>query len=119
MFPRDGSIRWFRDEAIVVRDAAGVPRYWQGVMFDVTDQHRTREQLADTQDQYEALIEQIPAIVYREAVRGDTLEVVYINSRVESLLGITPAEWVADSGVWMQAIHPDHRDDVEAAQPAA
>ena len=113
MFARDGSIRWFRDEAIVVRDAAGIPRYWQGVMFDVTDQHRTREQLADTQDQYETLVEQIPAIVYREAVRGDTLEVVYINSRVESLLGITPAEWVADSGVWMQTIHPDDRAAVE------
>jgi len=113
MFARDGSIRWFRDEAIVVRDAAGTPRYWQGVMFDVTDQHRTREQLADTQDQYETLVEQIPAIVYREAVRGDALEVVYINSRVESLLGITPAEWVADSGVWMQTIHPDDRAAVE------
>jgi PAS domain S-box-containing protein len=113
MFARDGSIRWFRDEAIVVRDAAGIPRSWQGVMFNVTDQHETQEQLADTQDQYEALIEQIPAIVYREAVRGDALEVVYINSRVESLLGITPAEWVADSGVWMQAIHPDDRAAVE------
>jgi PAS domain S-box-containing protein len=113
MFARDGSIRWFRDEAIVVRDAAGIPRCWQGVMFDVTDQHRTREQLADTQDQYETLVEQIPAIVYREAVRGDALEVVYINSRVESLLGITPAEWVADSGVWMQTIHPDDRAAVE------
>jgi len=113
MFARDGSIRWFRDEAIVVRDAAGIPRYWQGVMFDVTDQHRTREQLADSQDQFRTLVEQIPAIVYREAVRGDALEIVYINSRVESVLGITPAEWVADSGIWMRAIHPDDRDAVD------
>jgi PAS domain S-box-containing protein len=60
-----------------------------GVMFDVTEQHETREQLADTQDQYRALVEQI-AIVYREAVRGDDVEVVYINSTVEAVLGITP-----------------------------
>jgi PAS domain S-box-containing protein len=113
MYARDGSIRWFRDEAIVVRDAAGIARYWQGVMFDITEQHRTRDELAESQDQYRALIEQIPAIVYREAVRGDELEIVYINSRVESLLGITPAEWVADSGVWMQAIHPDDRAAVD------
>jgi PAS domain S-box-containing protein len=114
MFARDGSVKSFRDEAIVVRDAAGIPRYWQGVMFDVTEQHGTRERLADSQDQYRALIEQIPAIVYREAVRGDDLEVVYINSRVESLLGITPAEWVADSDVWMQAIHPDDQATFDA-----
>jgi PAS domain S-box-containing protein len=113
MFARDGSIKWFRDEAIVVRDAAGIPRYWQGVMFDVTEQHETREQLADSQDQYRALVEQIPAIVYREAVRGDHLEIVYINSRVESLLGITPAEWIADSGVWMRAIHPEDQAAVD------
>ena len=109
MFARDGHVVWFRDEAIVVRDDAGVPRYWQGVMFDVTEQHETREQLADTQDQYRALVEQIPAIVYREAVRGDDVEVVYINSTVEAVLGITPEEWIADSGVWMEAIHPDDR----------
>ena len=47
MFARDGSIRWFRDEAIVVRDDAGAPMYWQGVMFDVTEQHETRERADD------------------------------------------------------------------------
>src|SRR5262249_61179635 len=67
MFARDGSIKWFRDEAIVVRDAAGVPRYWQGVMVDVTQQHETRAQLVGSPDQYRALVEQIPAIVYRDA----------------------------------------------------
>src|SRR5689334_22473340 len=35
MFARNGSIKWFRDEAVVVRDSAGIPRYWQGAMFDV------------------------------------------------------------------------------------
>ena len=25
------------------------------------------------------------------------------------MLGITPVEWIADSGVWMEAIHPDDR----------
>jgi PAS domain S-box-containing protein len=114
MFARDGSIKWFRDEAIVVRDSAGIPRYWQGVMFDVTEQHLTEEQLADSQDRYRALVEQIPAIVYREAIRGEELEVVYINSRVETLLGITPAEWVADPSIWMGSIHPDDRAAVDA-----
>ena len=113
MFARDGSIKWFRDEAVVVRDAAGIPRYWQGVMFDVTDQHGMGARLPEPEDPYRALVEQIPAIVYREAVRGDALEVVYINSRVESLLGITPAEWIADSGVWMRAIHPDDQAAVD------
>jgi PAS domain S-box-containing protein len=113
MYARDGSIRWFRDEAIVVRDAGGSPLYWQGVMFDVTDEHETRTQLDDSEERYRTLVEQIPAIVYREAVLGDAMQVVYINTRVEEVLGITPAEWIADSSVWFDAIHPEDRARVE------
>jgi PAS domain S-box-containing protein len=113
MFARDGTIRWFRDEAVVVRDAAGTPLYWQGVMFDITDEHETRAELDVSEERYRTLVEQIPAIVYREAVLGDEMQVVYINSRVEALLGITPAEWIADSSVWMEAIHPEDRARVE------
>jgi PAS domain S-box-containing protein len=113
MFARDGSLRWFRDDAIVVREAAGSRLAWQGVMFDVTDEHATRPQLDGSEERYRTLVEQIPAIVYREAVRGDQMQVVYINSRVEALLGITPAEWIADSSVWFDAIHPEDRARVE------
>jgi diguanylate cyclase (GGDEF)-like protein/PAS domain S-box-containing protein len=42
-FHRDGSIVWVRDESLVIiPDAEGVPRYWQGVLVDITD-----EKLAD------------------------------------------------------------------------
>ena len=113
MFARDGSIRWFRDEAIVVRAPNGSPLYWQGVMFDITEERETRDQLDTSEERYRTLVEQIPAIVYREAVLGDAMQVVYINSRVEAILGITPAEWIADSSVWFDAIHPEDRARVE------
>jgi PAS domain S-box-containing protein len=113
MYARNGTIKWFRDEAIVVRDPSGAPLYWQGVMFDITDEHETRTQLDDSEERYRTLVEQIPAIVYREAVLGDAMQVVYINSAVEAILGITPAEWVADSRVWFDAIHPEDRARVE------
>ena len=114
MFARDGSIKWFRDEAIVVRDGEGTPLYWQGAMFDVTAERGAQDRADESEERYRTLVEQIPVIVYREAVRGDDLEIVFINSRVEQLLGISPAEWVADSGVWMRGIHPDDRARVEA-----
>ena len=113
MYARDGSIRWFRDEAIVVRDGEGAPLYWQGVMFDITEAHQTRERADESEERYRGLVEQVPVIVYREDLIGDDLQVVYINSRVEQLLGITPAEWVEDSSVWLASIHPDDRERVE------
>jgi PAS domain S-box-containing protein len=44
-YTRDGRVIWVRDEAVLIRDARGAPLYWQGVMFDVTEQKRHEEEL--------------------------------------------------------------------------
>jgi PAS domain S-box-containing protein len=113
MYARDGSVRWFRDEAAVVRDPLGQAIHWQGVMFDVTAQRQSQGSVEASDERYRSLLEHIPAIVYREAVRGDALQVVYVSPRVEALLGITPEEWVADPSIWMRSIHPDDQARVE------
>jgi PAS domain S-box-containing protein len=41
----DGRIVWVRDEAEVVRDEHGDPRFWSGVMFDITSLKRAEEDL--------------------------------------------------------------------------
>ncbi len=41
----DGREVWFRDEAVLVRDAAGRPAYWRGVMLDITERKRAEERL--------------------------------------------------------------------------
>ncbi|MEX0755297.1 MAG: PAS domain-containing protein [Actinomycetota bacterium] len=41
----DGRIVWFRDEAALVRDAAGRPRFWRGVMQDITERKRNEDKL--------------------------------------------------------------------------
>jgi PAS domain S-box-containing protein len=42
---RDGRVVWLRDEAALVRDEAGRPLYWRGVMQDITEQKQAEEQL--------------------------------------------------------------------------
>jgi PAS domain S-box-containing protein len=113
MYTRTGEIRWFRDEATLVRDDEGALAYWQGIMFDVTAERESEERARGSEERYRTLVEQIPAIVYREDVTGDGLQIVYINSQVEQLLGISPEEWIRDPGVWLEAIHPDDRELVE------
>jgi PAS domain S-box-containing protein len=113
MYTRTGEIRWFRDEATLVRDDEGALAYWQGIMFDVTAERESEERARASEERYRTLVEQIPAIVYREDVTGEGLQIVYINSQVEQLLGITPDEWVRDPSVWLASIHPDDRELVE------
>jgi PAS domain S-box-containing protein len=42
---RDGRVVWVQDEAVLVRGGEGGPRFWQGVMFDVTERKLAEEQL--------------------------------------------------------------------------
>lgn len=44
MIHRDGSELWVRDEAHVVGWDGAIPRVWQGVMFDVTEQRRVEKE---------------------------------------------------------------------------
>ncbi|GIU97969.1 MAG: hypothetical protein KatS3mg013_1772 [Actinomycetota bacterium] len=46
MFAKDGRVVWVHDEATIVRDERGVPRYSHGVMMDITERKRTEEQVA-------------------------------------------------------------------------
>ena len=39
----DGHVMWIRDECVLVRDEAGQPLYWQGVVVDLTDVRRALE----------------------------------------------------------------------------
>jgi PAS domain S-box-containing protein len=45
MLAKDGRVVWFRDDAVVIRDDEGHPRFQQGVMLDVTDSKRAEEAL--------------------------------------------------------------------------
>ncbi|HEX9344212.1 MAG TPA: ATP-binding protein [Actinomycetota bacterium] len=40
---KGGEVRWVRDEAVLVTDPAGQPRFWQGILTDVTDARRSLE----------------------------------------------------------------------------
>jgi PAS domain S-box-containing protein len=40
---KDGNVVWVHDWAIVIRDDDGNPKYWQGVMVDITGEKRSEE----------------------------------------------------------------------------
>jgi PAS domain S-box-containing protein len=46
MVARDGRVIWVHDETVLIRDDAGEPLFWQGVMHDVTEQKRAEQELA-------------------------------------------------------------------------
>jgi diguanylate cyclase (GGDEF)-like protein/PAS domain S-box-containing protein len=105
----DGETIWISEETAIVPDEQGTPTYWLGLMLDVSEFARTRQQLDETQQRYGALVEQIPAIVYVDVV-DDEMSTSYVSPQIHDLLGITPDEYVADPDLWTKHLHPEDRD---------
>jgi PAS domain S-box-containing protein len=47
LLARDGTVSWFHDEAVVVRDETGTPLCFQGVMLDITERVRALQSLRE------------------------------------------------------------------------
>lgn len=61
----DGRVVWFRDEAVLVRDAAGRPAYWRGIMLDITEQKRAEEKLRRSLEILRRTMEERRALLVR------------------------------------------------------
>src|SRR5829696_5479516 len=72
IFTRNGDVAWIRDEAILVRDEEGSPLFWQGVMYDITDQKRAEEEVRRLNEELE------------QRVRQRTAQLEAFNSELEA-----------------------------------
>ena len=80
---------------------------------DITATNAAQRWVAEAAAGYRALIEQIPAVVYRFTHNPDGVEGLheYVSPQIEALVGYTPEEWCTQDR-WMTCIHPDDRDRV-------
>jgi PAS domain S-box-containing protein len=83
---RDGRTVWIRDDAFVVRDEDGRPVRWRGLLHDITDIRRAREELEHSHSLLEATLEAAgDAIV----VIGADRRVTRFNRRYLDMWGLT------------------------------
>ena len=63
-------------------------------------------------------MERLPAVTYVcDAGGGGAWH--YVSPQIEALLGYTPAEWLADPGLWARLLHRDDRERVLATERQA
>jgi diguanylate cyclase (GGDEF)-like protein/PAS domain S-box-containing protein len=65
--------------------------------------------------QLRQLVEHIPAVLYIDEMtepRTGAYPTIYVGPQLESILGVTPAEWVGSDDVWQEHMHPDDWDAV-------
>jgi PAS domain S-box-containing protein len=111
MVSKSGRTVWVRDDAELVRDESGTPRFWRGVMVDVTDRKEVELALRAAEDKYRSIVEEVPAVIYVEDMTG---KLVYLSPQFEQLFGYDAEERMADPTIWINRIHPDDRERVVA-----
>jgi PAS domain S-box-containing protein len=58
---------------------------------------------------YRTLVEQMPVVTFLAALDGGTNE-LYVSPQIESLLGFSQEEWLANPVLWYTQLHPDDRE---------
>jgi len=76
---------------------------------DVTERKRAEALLRQTERKYRTLVEQVPSVVYT-AEYGESGRWHYVSPRIESMLGFTPEEWLADPDLWYERMVPEDRE---------
>ncbi|HLL49430.1 MAG TPA: PAS domain S-box protein, partial [Thermomicrobiales bacterium] len=110
---KDERIAWVRLTVSLVHGPDGEPHYFVYQLQDVTPYKAAGAALREAEARYRTLVEQIPAAVYVDP--ADALgSPLYVSPRVESLLGYSPEEWLAIGNLWIERLHPEDRERVEA-----
>jgi PAS domain S-box-containing protein len=109
VYDRSGSMRWLRDQAVIIRDDEGNPLFSQGILLDVTERKLAEDRLADAEQRYRAIVEHIPAAIYLDRPT-DALETIYVSPQIADIMGVTPEEWLADPDLWRRLVVPEDRE---------
>lgn len=109
---RDGQIRWVHDHAVIVGQGDG-NSLWQGVLQDVTARRETERALSQAEERYRTLVEQLPVVVYIDAV-DEIVTAHYVSPQYERLTGYSASQRMADPGLWNRMLHPDDRQRVQS-----
>jgi PAS domain S-box-containing protein len=114
----NGTYAWVREHTHPAFDADGSVRYWQGLTLDVTATREAEAALESTAARYQALVEQLPAVVYIDS-DDDRPRSLFVSSASSEILGYPPEAYVADATIWPRSMHPEDRDRVLDAWAAS
>ncbi|MFP4642110.1 MAG: PAS domain S-box protein [Dehalococcoidia bacterium] len=106
---KDGTASWASLSAILIRDDEGNPRYYQGILQDISDRKRVEQALSESEEKFREIFNNANDAIYLhdvtdEGVPGQFIEVNDIACEMlgysrEELLTMSPADIAADERI--------------------
>ena len=103
----DGSKRWMLERGCATEpDEGGLPRFVDGLIFDITEQHHLREQLAERERRLADLTSNIDGVLFRARL-GKPSIMEYYSPSLKKQLGFDPSEVIGKPSIGVQLMHPE------------
>jgi len=113
MVAKDGTVRWFLDQAAVVADEeTGGPAYHHGFLLDITERKELEEALRAAEKRYRDLVEAMPLALYIDEPTPEAAS-QYMSPQIEKVLGYPSEDWLIE-GTFPKVLHPEDRERVLA-----
>jgi PAS domain S-box-containing protein len=77
-----------------------------GSIRDISERHRTMEELSTTKKQLQHILSSSPAVIYSVDPASD-FAATFVSDNVKAQLGYEPKEYIDDPKFWVDRLHPD------------
>ena len=102
----DGQPRWFSATKVPFKNEAGQVIGMVGISHDITQRTLAEEALQEAEAKYRALVENMPAVVYVD-LADESRKTIFINSRIQEMLGYSPDDWITKPDLCIDIVHPE------------
>ena len=107
---KDGSEVWGKVTVSLVRDASGGPKYFIGVLEDITKRKKAEEALQRSEERFRRMTGAITDYTYTVCVEeGKALETSHSETCV-AVTGYTSREFALDPYLWIEMVFEEDRD---------
>lgn len=106
----DGSVRWVRERAFLVRDENGKGYRIAGITEDITEGKLAEEKLRYSEEQLRQLTENINEVFWIAATDGP--RTLYVSPAYEKVWGRSRDTVYENPHVFLDSVHPDDRERV-------
>ena len=103
----NGETRWMQVQSQPQQDYDG-NWYWFGTQTDVTEYVKTQEELRQTKNQFQTILESLSEVIW--SVSYPELKTLFVSKCVEDIYGVTYEEWIRDNSYWYRLVYPEDQE---------